>query len=174
MIPSTQYTRVGNISIAYQVIGSGPVDLVLVPGGQGTRREVENRALCDWLGGTASRCAWVTSVCTGSLLLHAAGEPTSGWRREHLSSAVMMIPIPRTGTFRRVDGVEAAGAVPYIDEVQITAKPDQQLHALPEGASYLGFIFGRAATPSDAEGSVREAHARLRFTIDPLIPVSAG
>ncbi len=106
------------------------------------------------------------------LLMHAAGESTDHWRREPLSSAVMMIPIPRSGTFRRVEGVEAAGAVPYIDDVQITAKPDQQLHALPEGASYLGFIFSRAATARQAERAVREAHARLRFTIHPLIPVS--
>ena len=105
------------------------------------------------------------------LLLHAADVPTGDWRREHLASAVMMIPIPRSGTFRAVHGLEAAAAVPYIDEIQITAKPDQQLHALPEGASYLGFIFARAATASSAEGAVREAHARLRFTIDPLIPV---
>jgi biotin carboxylase len=106
------------------------------------------------------------------LLMHAADLPTMEWRREHLASAVMMIPIPRSGTFRRVDGVEAAGQVPYIDEIQITAKPDQQLQALPEGASYLGFIFARAATTRDAEGALREAHARLRFTIDPLIPVA--
>ena len=105
------------------------------------------------------------------LLLHAAGLPTAEWRREYLSSAVMMIPIPRSGIFRRVDGVEAAGAVPYVDEIQITAKPDQQLLALPEGATYLGFIFARAATARDAEGALREAHSRLRFTIDPLIPV---
>jgi biotin carboxylase len=105
------------------------------------------------------------------LLMHAADLPTMEWRREHLASAVMMIPIPRSGTFRRVDGVDAAGHVPYIDEIQITAKPDQQLQALPEGASYLGFIFARAATTRDAEGAVREAHARLRFTIDPVIPL---
>lgn len=105
------------------------------------------------------------------LLLHAAGERTDQWRREHLAAAVMMIPIPRSGTFRRVEGLSAAGAVPYIDEIQITAKPGQQLLALPEGASYLGFIFARAATTRDAEGAVREAHARLRFTIDPLIPL---
>ena len=106
------------------------------------------------------------------LLMHAAGMPTREWRREHLASAVMMIPIPRSGILRRVDGIEIAGAVPYVDEIQITAKRDQQLLALPEGASYLGFIFARAATPRDAEGALREAHARLRFTIDPLIPVA--
>lgn len=107
------------------------------------------------------------------LLMHAADMPTMEWRREHLSSAVMMIPIPRSGTFRGVDGVEAAGHVPYIDEIQITAKPDQQLQALPEGASYLGFIFARATTTRDAEGALREAHARLRFTIDPPLPMAS-
>jgi biotin carboxylase len=105
------------------------------------------------------------------LLLHAAGEPIDDWRREHLAAGVMMIPIPRTGTFRRVDGVEAAGAVPCIDEIQITAKPDQRLLALPEGSSYLGFIFARAATAREVEGALRDAHARLRFSIDPLLPL---
>jgi len=49
------------------------LDVVLVPGGQGTRREVDNPALLDWLAKTAARCQWVSSVCTGSLLLHASG-----------------------------------------------------------------------------------------------------
>jgi transcriptional regulator GlxA family with amidase domain len=49
------------------------LDLVLVPGGQGTRREVDNPVLCAWLAKVAAECAWVTSVCTGSLLLHGAG-----------------------------------------------------------------------------------------------------
>ena len=108
------------------------------------------------------------------LLLHAADEPTQYWRREQLASAVMMVPIPRSGTFRGVSGLEAAAAVPWIDEIHITAKPDQQLHELPEGASYLGFIFARAATAPEAEASVREAHARLRFTIDPLLPMATS
>ena len=86
----------------------------------------------------------------------------------------MMIPIPRSGIYRRVDGVELAASVDGIDDVQITAKPDQQLLALPEGATYLGFILARAATPELAERAVREAHARLRFTIDPLISVASS
>jgi biotin carboxylase len=105
------------------------------------------------------------------LLLHAAGERIDSWRREQLAAAVMMIPIPRSGIFRGVDGLDAAVAVPCVDDVHITAKLDQKLLALPEGATYLGFIFARAATPHEAEAAVREAHARLRFTIDPLIPV---
>ena len=105
------------------------------------------------------------------LLRHAVGEPTAGWTREPDASAVMMIPIPRAGLYRRVDGVEEARSVAGVDEVTITAKPDQRLVPLPEGASYLGFIFAHAPTPAEAEHAVREAHQRLRFTIDATIHV---
>ena len=49
------------------------LDVVLVPGGQGTRREVDNPVLIDWLRRVAPRCSWLTSVCTGALLLCEAG-----------------------------------------------------------------------------------------------------
>lgn len=50
-----------------------PLDVLLVPGGQGTRKEATNPVVLDWLRKTAERCTWVTSVCTGSLLLAEAG-----------------------------------------------------------------------------------------------------
>jgi transcriptional regulator GlxA family with amidase domain len=50
-----------------------PLDVVLVPGGQGTRREVSNQTLIGWLREAGQNCQWVTSVCTGALLLHEAG-----------------------------------------------------------------------------------------------------
>jgi len=50
-----------------------PLDVVLVPGGAGTRREADNPVLLDFLRKAAPRCSWVTSVCTGSLVLHGAG-----------------------------------------------------------------------------------------------------
>lgn len=49
------------------------LDVVLVPGGIGTRREVANPELIDWLRKAGARARWVTSVCTGALLLHEAG-----------------------------------------------------------------------------------------------------
>jgi transcriptional regulator GlxA family with amidase domain len=56
-----------------------PLDLLLVPGGQGTRREVKNEALLAWIAKTAAGCTWITSVCTGAMLLTAAG-PARGKR----------------------------------------------------------------------------------------------
>jgi len=49
------------------------LDVLVVPGGQGTRAQVNNPALLEWLRKAAEPCTWVTSVCTGSLLLHGAG-----------------------------------------------------------------------------------------------------
>jgi len=49
------------------------VDVLVVPGGQGTRREVDNPKVVGYVRRAASSAAWVTSVCTGALLLHGAG-----------------------------------------------------------------------------------------------------
>jgi biotin carboxylase len=100
------------------------------------------------------------------LLRHALGEDVSSYTREALASGVMMIPIPRRGVFRGVDGVAAASAVPGVEHVQITAKVDATLVPLPEGRSYLGFIFARAEEPAAVDRALREAHGRLRFQIE--------
>ncbi len=105
------------------------------------------------------------------LLRHSMGEPIGAWTREPEASAVMMIPIPRSGVFRSVAGVDEARAVPGVDDMLVTAKPDQHLLALPEGASYLGFIFAHGPTPEAAEQSVRTAHGCLRLQIDPWLEV---
>jgi transcriptional regulator GlxA family with amidase domain len=56
-----------------------PLDVLLVPGGMGTRREVSNPAVIDWIAKTSATVTWTTSVCTGALLLHEAG-PARGRR----------------------------------------------------------------------------------------------
>lgn len=48
-------------------------DILLVPGGQGTRREVANPVIIDWLRDKSSGAEFVTSVCTGAALLAQAG-----------------------------------------------------------------------------------------------------
>ena len=105
------------------------------------------------------------------ILRHASGEVIDGIPRSSLAAAVMMIPIPRRGVFKRVEGVEDALSVQHVEAVDVTAKPDQLLEPLPEAGSYLGFIFARATNPRDTVGAVREAHRRLRFTVDPAIAV---
>lgn len=105
------------------------------------------------------------------LMRLAIGEPIDEWQREPEASAVMMMPIPRSGVFKGVTGIEEAKAVPGVDNVLVTAKPDQHLVALPEGASYLGFVFAHGATPEAAEQSVRAAHRCLRVEMAPWLEV---
>jgi hypothetical protein len=100
------------------------------------------------------------------LLRHALGEDVSGYTREQAASGVMMIPIPSRGVCRRVEGVGEAEAVRGVEEIHITVKPDTVLVPLPEGKSYLGFIFARGGEPRDVDWALREAHARLHFVIE--------
>ena len=50
-----------------------PLDYLLVPGGMGTRREVDNPAMVQFLSQQAPGCKALLSVCTGAFVLHAAG-----------------------------------------------------------------------------------------------------
>jgi hypothetical protein len=102
------------------------------------------------------------------LLRHAAGQDISRVQREAGASGVMMIPIDREGVFEGVEGVESARE---IADIEITAKVGHALEPLPEGATYLGFIFSRGAGPEEVERSLRSAHARLRFQIAPSLQV---
>ena len=55
------------------IVGGPALDVLLVPGGMGTRREVDNARLTDWIAATAGATEVVTSVCTGAALLARAG-----------------------------------------------------------------------------------------------------
>ncbi|HKW90068.1 MAG TPA: ATP-grasp domain-containing protein [Candidatus Acidoferrales bacterium] len=105
------------------------------------------------------------------LLRHALDLGGFDLEREEAASGVMMIPVARSGIFERVEGIEEAERVAGVTEIRITARLKDYVAAWPEGSSYLGFIFSRAATPAEAEAALREAHAKLRFTFSPRLPV---
>jgi len=64
----------GPRSVADHAYADAPsCDVLLVPGGIGNRPLLEDRAFLDWLAAQAERAQLVTSVCTGSALLAAAG-----------------------------------------------------------------------------------------------------
>jgi biotin carboxylase len=117
-----------------------------------------------------------TGVSLEELILrHAVAMPLPTTERSAEAAGVMMIPIPRGGMLRDVDGLESAKEVPGVTGLEVTAPLNQPLTPLPEGASYLGFIFARAETPQAVEAALREAHGRLQFRIEPtinLLPIS--
>jgi biotin carboxylase len=99
------------------------------------------------------------------ILRHALGWPIASLERERPAAGVMMIPIPRGGILHGVDGLDQARAVPGIEGITISMHTGQRVVPLPEGSEYLGFIFSRAASPDEAEASLRRAHELLRFQI---------
>jgi biotin carboxylase len=99
------------------------------------------------------------------ILRHALGRDVEALALAAGASGVMMIPIPKGGKLEATRGLDEARAVSGIEEITITAHPGKVLVPLPEGSSYLGFIFARATDPESVERALREAHARLSFEI---------
>ncbi|MCC7155389.1 MAG: ATP-grasp domain-containing protein [Bryobacterales bacterium] len=106
------------------------------------------------------------------ILRHATGEPLGGLHLDGPASAVMMIPIPHSGIYRGVEGQQDALAVAGVTGLEITAKEGQELKTLPEGSSYLGFLFAKGASSSGTVQSLKEAHAKLRFDFATTLAVS--
>lgn len=78
-------------------------------------------------------------------------------------AGVLMIPIRQKGILKRVEGLLQARQVNHITNLEIHIQPGYELVPLPQGNSYLGFIFARAKTFGDTLESLREAHTKLRF-----------
>jgi biotin carboxylase len=103
------------------------------------------------------------------ILRQALGEPRAV-EGDGRAAGVMMIPTPRRGIYHGTEGVHAAQALPGISGLAITAQKGQIVAPPPDGASYLGFIFSRAASPAEAEQALRAAHQLLQFDILPEYP----
>jgi biotin carboxylase len=110
-------------------------------------------------------CARVLPGLEELILGHAVGESIVSIAMPSTASGVMMIPIPREGIYVDVEGLDRARSEPGIEEVIITAKQGQKLIPLPEGASYLGFIFARSESAETVEQALRKSHSQLRFEI---------
>jgi hypothetical protein len=135
-------------------------------------------------GGTGHRFLWPVSASEDAdarsterltledlLLHHALGHDVSSAHLAPGAHGVMMIPIPAEGIYSGVEGVEKARQTADIESVEITAKEGQYLAPLPEGQSYLGFLFSRASSQDRVENALRHAHSCLRFRMTKALPV---
>lgn len=126
------------------------------------------------IGGLCSRALrfGAERISLEELLIRAAfGWDGADAQRESDASGVMMIPLPRSGIFERVEGLEDARKIVHITGIEITARLKDYLAAWPEGASYLGFIFARAREPGHVERALRQACANLHFDFSERLPV---
>jgi biotin carboxylase len=150
----------------------GPVHAELrIHAGDGVIMEVASRTI----GGD---CARLLQFGTGQgledlVISHAIGQPLPVSPQDG-GAGVLMIPIAEAGVLRRVEGIPAARAVHYVEDVMISLRDGYELVPLPEGASYLGFMFARAPSAAQAEAALREAHAKLRIVTAPLMRLLDG
>lgn len=118
-------------------------------------------------------CARLLGLGTGHSLEELVIAHATGRQLEVVPQAggagVLMIPIPAAGILRRIEGISAARAVPYIEDILINIRDGYELVPLPEGSSYLGFMFAAAPTPAQAEAALRAAHAQLTIVTAPLL-----
>ena len=122
-------------------------------------------------------CARLFTFGSGTSLEHlvlqrALGESPGGpFRGEARAAGVLMIPTPDAGTLRRVEGVMDAGRIPGIREVSITVREGYELTPLPEGGTYLGFVFALGDDPAEVEASLRAAQDAIRVIVAPRLAV---
>ncbi len=102
------------------------------------------------------------------VVAHALGAPLAPRAPKDEAAGVLMIPIPALGILKRVEGLTQADRVPGIVEIVIDAREGQELVPLPEGASYLGFIFARGPDPESVYQALKTAHGHLRFVLAPV------
>jgi len=79
---------------------------------------------------------------------------------------VFMLPVPRPGILRAVEGRAGALAVPGITGLTVTIPLGQRVLPLPDGDRYLGFIFAEGDTGPEVEQALTAASERLRVIID--------
>jgi hypothetical protein len=81
-------------------------------------------------------------------------------------SGVVMLPVPRPGVLRAVEGRASAAAVPGITGLTIAIPLGQQVLPLPDGDRYPGFIFAEAGTRHEVEHALTTARGQLRVVIE--------
>jgi biotin carboxylase len=101
------------------------------------------------------------------VLASALGQPLPAAGHDLARQAgVFMLPVPRPGVLRAVEGRADAAAGPGITGLTITIPVGQRVLPLPDGDRYLGFIFAEASTRQDVEQALSAARDRLRVVIE--------
>jgi biotin carboxylase len=101
------------------------------------------------------------------ILASALGQPVPAVSHDPARPAdIYMLPVPRPGLLRAVQGRDRAAAVPGITGLTITIPAGQQVRPLPDGDQYLGFIFAQAGTHHEVEHALTAARDQLRIIID--------
>lgn len=84
------------------------------------------------------------------------------------AAGVLMIPVTQHGILKRIEGLLEAGRIEFIEDINIQLRDGYELIPLPEGNSYLGFVFAKAPSFRQVEQALREAYACLNVVVAPM------
>lgn len=101
------------------------------------------------------------------VLKQAVGSATNETFSE-TAAGVLMIPVTQHGILKRIEGLLEAGKVEFIEDINIQLRDGYELIPLPEGNSYLGFVFAKAPSFEQVERALREAYACLNVVVAPM------
>jgi hypothetical protein len=117
-------------------------------------------------------CAKVLEFASGhsieTLAICAALDRPLPAMQIHHSAGVLMLPTPKSGILKRIEGILAAQQVPLIESIAIAIREGHELVSLPEGSGYLGFIFATGPSAAEVEHALRSAYDKLTIVVSPL------
>jgi biotin carboxylase len=79
----------------------------------------------------------------------------------------LMLPIPTSGRLMAVHGLDAARAIPHVDDIEVAVPIGERIDAVPDGDRYLGFAFASADDPATVEAALRTVMETVEVDIDP-------
>ncbi|MFZ0014427.1 MAG: ATP-grasp domain-containing protein [Acidimicrobiia bacterium] len=121
------------------------------------------------IGGLCSRSlnfGLMGTTLESLILRNSLGLGRTHLRREPVSSGVLMIPTPASGTLRAVGGQEETRRIPGITGIDLTMVPGDRVYAPPDGERYLGFVYARADRPEEVESALRKAMSTLEVQLE--------
>jgi len=88
------------------------------------------------------------------------------------AAGVLMIPVTQHGILKRIEGLLDASKIEFIEDINIQLREGYELVPLPEGNSYLGFVFAKAPGYEQVEQALRKAYGCLNVVVAPLWKLS--
>lgn len=158
--------RVSELAVAGLGLRHGPVHIELM---LDTARVRVIEVAARSIGGLCSRSlsfGLMDTTLETLILRNALMMDKPELRRETSASGVLMIPVERGGRLLRVDGVDQSREIEGITGIDLTIAVGSEVHPLPEGDRYLGFVFARATDPDSVETALRKAAALIRPVIE--------
>ena len=158
--------RQSELTVSALGLRQGPVHIEFrVSGGRATVIEIAARSI----GGLCSRSldfGLMGTTLESLILRNALDIARTQLKRGPGASGVLMIPTPRSGTLKEVDGIDEITDIRGVTGADITIPSGGRIVPPPEGDRYLGFVYARGETADQVEKSLTDAKNRIEVLLE--------